>query len=205
MMNISRKPLFLVIAIAGVLAGAGFGMLNKNAARTVQNATVFQLPRDLPALQLLDHDGQALTRAHFSGNWSVLFFGFTHCPDVCPMTLSVVANAYQQIEQAAPDKLPKVYMVSVDPDRDDIETLATYVPFFHPSFTGVTGTPENIADFTGKLGVAYSRTPTDDGDYNIDHTSALFFINPAGQLAAVSTSPHLPDILANDYLAIITQ
>ncbi len=131
-----------------------------------------------------------------------MFFGFTHCPDVCPTTMTMLASTKKRILEAHPDAAPQVLMISVDPTRDTPEVLSRYVPFFDKAFIGATGTEEAIKALTEKMGVAYSRVPTGPGQYTIDHTSALFVVNPQGALQAISSSPHLPEVLANDFLAM---
>jgi len=174
-------------------------------SREVENATVFNQPRALPEFSLLNHHGQAIGPSDLGGNWSVIFFGFSHCPDVCPTTMAMLARTRKILADAGETLSPQVYMISVDPERDTVEKLSTYVPFFHPSFIGITGSREQITMLTKTMGVAHNRVPLENGEYNIDHTSALFILNPDGHLVALSSSPHLPEVLANDLLALATK
>ncbi len=204
MFPLSNKPLLFGICLFALAAGAGLAHWQQTPAYTVSNATVLDFPRPVPTLDLTDHEGEAFTNERLQGTWSVVFFGFTHCPDVCPTTMSMLASTMKRIEAVNPEAKPQVIMISVDPARDTPEQLNKYVPFFAPDFVGVTGTEAQIASLTETMGVASRRVPLGEGegDYTIDHTSALFVINPDGALNAISSSPHLPEVLANDLLAL---
>lgn len=205
-MNLLRnKPLLFAICALAVAAGAGVAHLQKPVPLAVQNATVLDFPRPLPALDLIDHTGQGFTNERLNNTWSVVFFGFTHCPDVCPTTMSMLSSTTQLLKEHSATTVPEVIMISVDPKRDTPEALGQYVPFFNEAFTGVTGTEAQIKSLTETMGVAYREVPKEDGDYTIDHTSALFIINPEGALQAISSSPHVPETLANDLLAIASR
>lgn len=197
-----QKSQLIIVGILAVLAGVAFAhwQANRVSVPVVANATVFKSPRAMPAFELRSHLDQPFTIDQFKGKWSVLFFGFTHCPDVCPTTMSMLARTRESLLEH--DEDIQVVMISVDPERDNVGKLAAYVPFFDPSFIGVTGSLDDIAMLTQKMGVAYQRIEQDTGNYTIDHTSALFVINPEGALAAISSAPHQPEVLANDLRAI---
>ena len=202
MFPFSNKPLLFGICLLALIAGAGLAHWQQAPSYTVSNATVLDYPRPVPELDLIDHEGAAFTNERLQNTWTVVFFGFTHCPDVCPTTMSMLANTMKRIEAENPAAIPQVVMISVDPARDTPEQLKKYVPFFSPDFVGVTGTEAQIASLTEKMGVASRRVPLGPDEYTIDHTSALFVINPDGALSALSSSPHLPEVLANDLLAL---
>ena len=187
MSRLTRQILLLTLAAFAVLVGMSLSRWVDREDATLAAATAYP-PRPLPQFELVDHRGRAFTRADLEAGWQVLFFGFTHCPDVCPLTLAVLASALEPAGDEAP--LAEVVLVSVDPERDTPERLARYVEGFGQDFVGVTGTPEAIADFALAVGVAYGRTPLgDSGDYTVDHTAAIFVVNPAGELMAVFTPP----------------
>lgn len=175
-------------------AGAAIGAWQRGAATDDTAATVFDTPRPLPEFSLVDETGAALGREDLTGNWSLLFFGFTTCPDVCPNTLHTLARAQEYF--AAP--APTVFLVTVDPARDDPGKLAQYLTYFDERFRGVTGPQTAIESFAQTLGVAFGRVDLDDGNYTMDHTAALFFIDPQARLAAVSTPPHSAQQIAAD-------
>jgi len=154
----------------------------------------------LVAFSLEDHHRKPFTLASMTGAWTLLFFGYTHCPDVCPVTLSVLKNA---IGQMAADHTgvapPRVVFVSVDPARDNLDHLAAYVSHFSPDFLGVTGSDENLKAFARQLGVLFVRADADaGGDYLVDHTAAVFLIDPRGHLVALFQAPHRAATFARD-------
>ena len=202
MFSSTNKPLLFGLAVLAVIAGAVMAHLQRAPSYTVSNATVLDFPRPVPPLDLVDHEGKPFNNDRLEGRWSIVFFGFTHCPDVCPMTMNMLASTMKRIEASHPGAEPQVVMISIDPERDTPERLNAYVPFFAPDFVGVTGTLDQINSLTETMGVASRKVVTGEDTYTMDHTSALFVINPDGALNAISSSPHLPEVLANDMLAM---
>ncbi len=206
----SRKQSIAVAAVVAIVAVAS-GMLLARALFTSQDSTQLALakatlltpPRPLPEFELIDQDGSPFTQAQLRGHWSVLFFGFTHCPDVCPTTLGVLAKARQELSDLPDELQPHVVLVSVDPKRDTPQQLASYVKFFDSSFTGVTGTERSIDEFTRSIGVPVAITPTQNGDYSVDHSAALFLIDPQGNMRALFSTPHVVSVIADDYRRIV--
>ena len=132
-------------------------------------------------LALTDHNGRGVTLETFRGKWVVLFFGYTHCPDVCPTTLSDMAQALKQLPPAVADRV-QVLFVSVDPERDTPEMLKAYVPYFHPAFLGLYGTPADVATVARAFRVAYRKhvEPGATG-YLVDHTAGSFVLDGTGR------------------------
>lgn len=150
-------------------------------------------PRALPEFSARAPGGER-TLASLRGHWSVVFFGYTQCPDVCPGSLSMLAAALKKLP--AQDR-PAVLFISVDPARDTPELLAQYVPAFDPAFEGAAGTDESIAALVRSLGVVYERhAPSATGQYTVDHTASLFLVDPQTRLQAVFTPPHDADAVA---------
>ncbi|HMN45677.1 MAG TPA: SCO family protein [Povalibacter sp.] len=206
----SRKQSIAIAAVVAIVAIAS-GML---LARSVLNprggaqlglaqATALEPARALPTFKLIDQSGGAFDAARLQNRWSLLFFGFTHCPDVCPTTLGVLAQTEKLLADLPESRRPQIVLVSVDPKRDTPEQLASYVKFFSPSFTGVTGTQDDIDAFTRALGVPVATSPLPNGDYTVDHSAALFLVNPAGQLRALFSGPHTAAVIADDYRRIV--
>ncbi|MDR9413127.1 MAG: SCO family protein [Spiribacter sp.] len=170
---------------------------------SVEVGTVLPEARPLPPVTLTADNGATWTTADFEGNWQFVFFGFTHCPDVCPMTLADLAGTLQRLEDADTRPLPEVVFVSVDPGRDTPDILETYVGHFHDAFVGVTGEREAIDTLTASLGISYTlHEPDAQGDYAVDHSAAILLIDPQGALRAVWSPPHGRQVLADEFRAI---
>ena len=169
-----------------------------------ERALLFQEPRALPDFALVDQAGQAFGPARLRGRWTLLFFGFVNCPDICPTTLATLAAARRQLADLPAAEVPAVTLVSVDPGRDTPELLARYVAHFDPSFTGVTGSPQAIEVLTKALGVAVViGPPAPDGSYAVDHSAAVFLVDPDGRVAALFGTPHEAGEIARDYRRIV--
>lgn len=146
----------------------------------------FDEPRPISEFFMIDHLGQRASLSNLKGRWSLLFFGFTTCPDVCPTTLSVLNDAISPLKDP-----PAVVMVSVDPDRDTPERLARYVPAFNPTFTGYTGTFDETVKLAEQLNIAFGKVPGDvPGSYLVDHSASLVLIDPNGRYAGFIKAPH---------------
>lgn len=159
--------------------------------------TLLNPPRPVAEFTLVDHTGQTFSREHLNGHWSLVFFGFTQCEGVCPMTLARLNQTVEQIEQA-----PNVIFVSVDTKRDTREVLARYVGTFNDEFIGLTGDSAEIDKLTLSLMAPY--TITGEGpNYRVDHSSAVFLINPDGYFTALFSAPIDAMILAEDIQHII--
>lgn len=184
----SRITSWIALGLAAVLAAlAGFWLARQLDSPDPQltSGTWLPQPRELPEFQLVDHTGAPFTRESLRGHATLVFFGFTHCPDVCPTTMAQLA----QIKAAAALPDLQVLLVSVDPERDTPETLERYVHAFDPDFIGLTGTPQAIEELTSAMGVAVARTELPGGDYTVDHSAAVFLLNAQGQMVGVFTPP----------------
>lgn len=194
--------LFISLALLALAAGVTAWQII-SASRTPDTASVIVLPepRELAQFDLLDQNGQPFTLDGFKGHWSLVFFGFTSCPDVCPNTLYQLQQARQQsLNQPANAAFPQVYMVTVDPERDTPQKLASYLAYFDPAFTGLTGAAEQLQVLASRLGIAFFVEPHSPGtlEYNVDHSAALLLLDPQGRLYAVLPAPHEAATLAND-------
>ena len=123
------------------------------------------------------------------GQWHLVYFGFTHCPDICPTTLLVIQNALNAMDPDYADQITPL-LISVDPERDTVETLATYVSHFHPRLIGLTGTAKQVKQAADAYKVYYQKVPLDDSaiGYVVDHSGFIFLMNPQGEY--VSHFPH---------------
>jgi protein SCO1 len=168
---------------------------------TVQSGVLLDQPRAIAEFSLLDQNGQRFDRSRLQGRWSVVFAGFTHCPDACPNTLGLLKAVDTRLRQDGADV--QTVFLSVDPERDRPEQLQQYVSFFSPDFVGVTGDVAQIDALCRNLGVAYIKVPgTTDDDYTIDHTTALVLINPNGDVAGYLQPPFDVDALHRDLLRL---
>lgn len=208
-MRKNRLFLFLGVLVltAVVVVGGGQLLLSEMARQEAANApfsgAVLPESRPLPDVTLIDHDGAPLQTDALAQDWQLLFFGFTYCPDVCPMTLAQLTGVLVDIEEQAPEAVPEVIFVSVDPNRDTPAQLKNYVQHFHPNIRGATGEREAIDTLTASLGIAYTlHEPDKDGQYPVDHSAAVLLIDPSGGMKAVWNPPHGRSEMVNDFLRI---
>ena len=161
--------------------------------------------RALPAVELVDHRERPWTPDELRGNWSLMFFGYTHCPDICPLALQTLADTLRGIDDADVREAVDVYFVSVDPERDTPARLAEYVAYFDPQFVGLTAPLDRLRVLTRSLGIAHDfRNKTDGAErYDVDHSSAIVLINPAAEFAGIFGAPHDPVAMANDLTKIV--
>lgn len=192
----------LAIAAGMVLARALFDRSGMDLE--LAKATLVTPPRPLPRFALTDQAGTAFDNLRLKGHWTLMFFGFTHCPDVCPTTLSTLAQVEKQLGALPPAATPRVVLVSVDPERDTPAQLASYVKVFSPTFTGVTGTVEAIEDLARALGVVIATTQLDHGGHTVDHSAAIFLLDADGSLRALFSAPHSTPVIAADYRRIVS-
>lgn len=149
---------------------------------------LFETPRDPGEFALEDHRGEPFTAGRLEGGWTLLFFGFTHCPDICPTTMSFLADLHRQLESTeAADT--RVVMVTVDPARDTPEALADYVPYFHPDFVGVTGEFLDILSFAQTFNAPFRKVTAEDGSYQVDHSANVILVNPRGDYHGFFRAP----------------
>ena len=200
MMEIHRPPVFLLL-LGLLLIGFGIGYLASDRHDTSPRAPAMPLagvnlvrletPRPVSGFRLKRHDGQAFTPASFRGHWNVLFFGYTHCPDVCPLALQTLRLAWQElaVDRQDPHR-PRAWFVSVDPERDSLALLEKYVTYFNADFTGVTGPAEEIDKLAGQLGIVYGFEDVDGDNYTVNHSAQMVFVDPQGRMAAVLNPPY---------------
>ncbi|NXT72824.1 SCO2 protein, partial [Chaetops frenatus] len=157
--------------------------LRRQKERQQRQRRLRQLPLGQAGFQLLDTAGTARSKADFLGGWVLLYFGFTHCPDVCPEELQKLGRALELLEELDPALPPLLQplFVTVDPQRDGAAALARYLRDFHPRILGLTGSPQQVKEAAAAFGVYVSAGPRDaDGDYVVDHSVLTFLLDPDG-------------------------
>ncbi|MEM6820106.1 MAG: SCO family protein [Pseudomonadota bacterium] len=186
-------------AIIGLAGGIAASLLNSKPEPTVLAAgTLLEPPREIASFALTSgttrFDNDSLV-----GQWQLVFFGFTRCPDICPTTLQLLVDARGDLSaQLEASQLPEIVLVSVDPEHDTPARLRDYTEFFDPTVRGVVGSDEELAAFSKNLGVLYQKIPLENGDYTMDHSGAVIAINPEGEWAAVFSPPLRKTALVND-------
>jgi protein SCO1/2 len=202
-----NRALIVALVIVGLLAGIAAGLYVtrlRGEPPALERATLFETPRPLPALTLVDQAGKSFDWERLNGRWTFLFFGFVNCPDVCPTTLATLAEARRMTADLPVDDRPEVVLVSVDPARDTPDVLAHYIAHFDPAFTGATGSAAALEALTRHLGVAIIVGPPGaDGNYSVDHTAAIFLIDPSASVSAVFGAPHDAAVIARDFRRIL--
>lgn len=193
---VSVGAIAIVAAFAGVYVAR---MLNQPAVPSLEAGTSLPQPRVLPEFNLVDTHGKAASLAALRGHPTLVFFGFTHCPDVCPTTLALLANVQKQAAQQDP-ALPviQVALISVDPERDTPEQLGSYIASFRGDFIGLTGSASEIVKATRAFGVAAARVDLGGGNYTMDHSAAVFALDSRARIVAVFTPPLSAAALARD-------
>jgi protein SCO1/2 len=172
-------------------------LLRVPEAPALERATLYPSARAIPALALVDQDGRALGVASLRGHWTLVFFGFTQCPDVCPTTLSALAETMKSLGADA-DRVQVVF-VTVDPDRDTAEVLASYVKAFNPSFVGLRGDAEAIARTAREFKILYQKQPGRTPEsYTVDHSAGTFVFDTQGRLRLYVGNGQGPDVFAHD-------
>lgn len=160
--------------------------------------------RPFEEFRLIHHSGQPFTRADLLGKWTFLYFGYSFCPDVCPVTLVELNRLQKLLAEKNADADTAYIFISVDPQRDTPQRLQEYVTYFNPKFQGATGPSEELSRLTQPLHVFYQRgaADSDANNYTVDHTSTVTLIDPQGLPRAIFTPPQNPERMAQDFLKI---
>jgi protein SCO1/2 len=185
----------VVLAAAAIAVGIGAAVIARMQEPVALRAgTALPEPRPIGDFSLVDQHGRPFGRDALEDRWSLVFTGFTHCPDLCPTTLALLASVRARVPG---DGLQFVF-VSVDPERDTPERIAEYLAHFDARLVGATGRREEIERFTKALGLAQVRNPGVDGDYTVDHSAALVLIDPKARVAGYFRPPHDTQALVAD-------
>ncbi|TYK66573.1 SCO family protein [Colwellia echini] len=220
-----NKYLFALIAIMAVSVGViGFYLVNKSLGKgsnelpAAEYALHYQQPRAVSEFTFTDQQGKTFANEQLVGKWSLIFFGYTSCPDVCPMTLQKLNLIYDELITITENS--QVILVSVDPQRDTTEKLAQYIAYFNPNFKALRADHDVLFPFARSVGLMYAITDNTDKDstnngtdhsYWVDHSASMVLINPEGRVAAifkpeqaVGEVPHIDkNKLLSDYQKIV--
>ena len=198
----------VLVAFLSATAGVAFWKITRAKQQMPRTSLiVLPEPRVIADFELLDQQSAPFSLASLEGNWSLIFFGFTHCPDVCPTALCELQQVKQKLEQEiGPDGLiPRIVFISVDPERDTPDKLQSYLSHFDPSFVGVTGKHEQLLPLTRQVGIAYRVEEHESGatQYSVDHSTGIMLTDPKGRLYGVFPAPHGAEDISSDVLATL--
>ncbi len=198
-----RNTVILCLAFVALVLGALIynvshdPLLSEEGLRQ-EGAILLPRPRELSAFELQDQNGDPFTLDNMKNGWNFIYFGYTYCPDVCPVTLSMLAKMERQMVAAGEQELLdhlNVILVTVDPERDDSTTLKNYVGAFSERFIGLTGSLEAIAGLAQQLNVAFGKVPGQGDSYLVDHTGNIILVNSRGHYDGFIRPPHDPEKL----------
>ncbi len=193
--NNSSTLLLIVSVVIALSAGAWFGFnSDKSTAVPEIQGIILPFSKTLNEFNLTDHKKNTFSLNNLKNKWSLLFIGYTHCPDVCPTTLNTVKQAYDLMNKQNLTP-PQMVFISIDPERDTPERLAEYVSYFNKDFVGVTGELKQLKLLTSNLSVFFKKAVGSSGDikaddYLMDHSASLVLVNPDGNITSYLSAPH---------------
>ncbi|MCW9024651.1 MAG: SCO family protein [Gammaproteobacteria bacterium] len=197
--------ILLLVSSLAFFAGYELQRSPKNKQLDTQVAEILPKPRTLSNFKLLNHQQQAFNQQSLRDKWSLAFFGYTNCPDICPNTMIVMKQFWKKLSELNIDlDLVQIVFVSVDPKRDTIGLLKDYVSYFNTDFIGVTGDMSEIEKLTQELEILYGYEEADKatGNYIVNHSAQILLLNPAAQLHAILPPPHDAGIITADFITI---
>ncbi|MDH3642046.1 MAG: SCO family protein [Gammaproteobacteria bacterium] len=206
------KTVLLCLALVAVVLGMFVYSVTRPALLSAaelrdRGVIILPRPREIAGFKLADTRDGAFTVEDLRGAWTFVFFGFTNCPDICPTSMSVLAQAERQLQGSDPEGAEDFHgvLVTVDPERDDLETLGDYVEVFSPRFVGVAGALDETAGFARQLNVGFGKVPSESGepgDYGVDHGAQIVIVNPSGHYHGFIKMPHRADTVAQAYKSL---
>lgn len=203
----SKSILYIILAAfaAGFGLWAGQHWLNKSPTKQIsalQTVRMFPEVRQIPDFSLKGADGKVFNKASINKHWTLVFLGFTHCPDICPTTLGELSKAQKIWEPLPAKSRPRVLFVSVDPERDTPKALAEYAAFFHQDTLVATASEPALANFVQSIAMVYAKKTLENGDYTMDHSATIVVLNPQGNEVGIIRPPFVPEKIAADLLAL---
>lgn len=202
----NRTTLYiLIVAVAmglGLWAAERYHGTSGGDTPELQAARLFPEPRTLPAFALRQSDGTQLVPGELKGHWTLVFLGFTHCPDVCPTTLAELAQAQRQWQALPASTRPRVLFVSVDPERDSSDGIGEYAHGFHRDTLAATADIPALEGFARSLSMVFAKVPPADGapadQYSVDHSATIALLDPEARMAGIIQPPFDPRAIASD-------
>lgn len=199
----------LIVALAaglGLLVSQRFFGAREAAGPALQTVRLFPQPRVLPPYSLQQSDGTQLVPGELKGHWTLVFLGFTFCPDVCPTTLTELAQAQKQWESIPEPTRPRILFVSADPERDTPDRIGEYAHAFHRDTLAATADIPALENFARSLSLVFAKVPAPAGapadQYTIDHSATIALLDPQGRMAGVIQPPLQPKAIAADLIAL---
>ncbi|VAW59196.1 Cytochrome oxidase biogenesis protein Sco1/SenC/PrrC, thiol-disulfide reductase involved in Cu(I) insertion into CoxII Cu(A) center [hydrothermal vent metagenome] len=198
-----RKIPVIILVLAAMAGGAWLGQSTLSDKDTLQpdriQGAIYPQAKIINDFVLQNQNNEKFTKASFLNHWSLVFVGYTNCPDVCPTTLAVMGQIADTMQQQNIQP-PQITFLSIDPDRDTSRVLKPYIEYFNKDFTALTGSLEEITRLGRQLNVVFRKSAGADGkitadNYLMDHSSALMLINPEGNLQSILTAPHTPGVI----------
>ncbi|MBX2836597.1 MAG: SCO family protein [Gammaproteobacteria bacterium] len=202
----------IVASVIGLSVGMYFGTRSTSTEldyadiqNSLKNSTVLPIDfKTVPEFSLLQGPDTPIDQTSLSGQWNVVVFGFTHCPDICPIALSTMKAVVEELKDTETPK-PQVMFVTVDPNRDTPEVLSQYVTYFNDEFIPVSGSLADITYLIRELGVvaSYTADKDDPSIYTVDHSTSMYLIDPEHRVRAKLDAPHTVDDVLADYKTLL--
>lgn len=195
----SQKVWIVLAGIVALSAGAFVAVVKpfQPSTPTPEYFQYFPEPRNLAEISLVDQTNTSVDNTVFNGHWSLLFLGYTYCPDICPTTMASLGRVYPELKNIDSDNAVQVVFVSVDPNRDTPERLASYVEYFNAEFVALTGEHAQLFPFVRSLGLMYAiAESTDNPNYLVDHSASVVVVDPQGRALGRFKPKYTPGELA---------
>ncbi|MBS0359284.1 MAG: SCO family protein [Proteobacteria bacterium] len=197
--SLSFRLLFIIVACIAIASGVYF--YHHKEEKPIILATVLDHPRAINPFRLEEANQKSFTQENLKGHWTMLFFGFTSCPHLCPTTMTELNNMVRLLEKEKVKTVPQVIMITVDPEKDTPAKMKEYASVFNPNFIGLSGDKGQIETMTRELGVVYLKVANSGNMF--DHSGTIMLFNPNGELVALFTAPHQAKVLAQDFETIV--
>lgn len=208
-MQITKSRLLLVLSILVLAAVLALFAIQRPAssdwasAPPELQAILWPGARDIGEFTELDQNGQPFGIDDLKGHWSLLYFGFLQCPDICPTTLQMLSRMRSLMVEAGQDaQIPQIIFVSVDPLNDTPERVASYLAFFSEELIGLAGSPAQLEALARSVGIHYSEFIGDDGVRSMEHTTSVIVVDPQGRAVAALPAPHKPQVMLQQFNAL---